>query len=198
MQRLGRPTNLRIDLGTVTFGPKGELGIVSAKPNFADYLNNIVTTVNGKKELSIKVPPPQGAEPLSVYFLVVGRTASDLLDMMRQYLEQTYDILLEDVVAVTPPKPQSPAAPGPLQLLHDAVDREDSSAVQQHLLSLGVDEKVCEAIVAAWQNICTPGSPMRERLARMQQLSGAIGQVKGSAKVQQELWRLQKSLTRYT
>ena len=65
------------------------------------------------EELSIKVPPPRGEKPFGVYYLTVARTAPDLLDMMRQYLEQAYDLLLEeDVTVAAPPPPRvEPAAP---------------------------------------------------------------------------------------
>jgi hypothetical protein len=94
VQRLDRRNDLKVDLGSVTFGPQGQLAVVAAKPNFEAYLANIVETVNAKKELNIKVPPSEGAKPFSICFLTVARTAPDLLDMMRQYLEQKYDLLL--------------------------------------------------------------------------------------------------------
>ncbi len=96
VQRRDWATDLRVDLGTVTFGPQGQLAVVSARPNFEKYLSNLVAEVNAKNELSIKVPPPEGGRPMGVYFMTVARTAPDLLDMMRQFLEQKYDLLLVD------------------------------------------------------------------------------------------------------
>ena len=61
VQRLDRDLDLPIDVGTVTFGPQGELAVVSTEPFFDEYLGNIVNAVNAKKELRIKVPPPAGA-----------------------------------------------------------------------------------------------------------------------------------------
>jgi hypothetical protein len=96
VQRLDRDNDLRTDVGTVTFGPQGQLTVVAAQPHCEAYLANVVATVNGKKELNIKVPPPPGGRPGGVYFLTVARTTPDLLEMMRQYLEQKYELLLVD------------------------------------------------------------------------------------------------------
>ena len=96
VQRLDRELDLTIDIGTVTFGPQGELTVVATEPYFDDFLANVVREVNAKKELRIKVPPPAGAPPFSIYTLTVERSAPDLLAMMRQYLEQKYDLLLAD------------------------------------------------------------------------------------------------------
>ena len=96
VQRLDRDDDLRIDLGTVAFGAQGKLAVVAAQPKLEQYLADVVEAVNGKKELNIKVPPPKGAPDFSVCFKMVARTAPDLLDRMRQYLEQNYDLVLVD------------------------------------------------------------------------------------------------------
>src|SRR5437868_13075515 len=101
MQRIDRKYDVRVDLGTVTFGAEGLLTVAAAAhPQFANYLTSLVEMVNAKPEISIKAPPPEGAKPHSVYFLTVARTAPDLLDMMRQYFEQKFDILLVEPAEV--------------------------------------------------------------------------------------------------
>ena len=97
-----------------------------------------------------------------------------------------------------PAAPAPPPGPSPLELLRDAVGRQDQAAVERHLLTLGVDKKVCDRILAAWQKIVDANTPRQQRVARMLDLSEAIRQVKGAAKGQDELWRLQKALTQYT
>jgi len=94
VQRVDPQLDLSIDLGTVTFGPGGELGVVAAEPNCEGFLSALVETVNAKPNLRIKVPPPAGGRAEGVYFLTVARTAPDLLEMMRQYLQQKYNVLL--------------------------------------------------------------------------------------------------------
>jgi hypothetical protein len=96
VQRIDRSDGLDIpiDIGTVTFGPQGELAVVAAEPNLEKFLGTIVEEVNAKKELRIKVPPPAGAKPFSTYKMTVARTAPDLLDVMRTYLQQKYDLVL--------------------------------------------------------------------------------------------------------
>lgn len=91
-QRVDREFDLTTDLGTVSFGPRGELGVLNAKPNCEEFLKNLVATVNAKANLRIKIPPPEGGKSDGIYFLTVARTAPDLLEMMRQYLEQKYNV----------------------------------------------------------------------------------------------------------
>ena len=94
VQRMNRRGGRTIDIGAVSYGPGGHLEVVSADPKYRTFLANVVATVNATDELSIKVPPPPDAEPYSVYFRIVDRTAPDLLDVMRTYLERDYDLLL--------------------------------------------------------------------------------------------------------
>jgi hypothetical protein len=82
--------------------------------------------------------------------------------------------------------------------LHEAVTREDQAAVQQHLLTLGVDRKVCERLLAAWQGIAGEDIVLAQREAKMLELIGLIRPLSALRKVQDELWRLQKLLTKYT
>ncbi len=96
VQRIDREDGLHIDVGTISFGPEGQLAVVAAEPHFDDYLAEVVNTVNAKKELRIKVPPPKGAQPYSIYTLSVTRAAPDLLDMMKQYLEQKFDLVVAE------------------------------------------------------------------------------------------------------
>ncbi len=95
VQRADPEIDVTVDLGTVTFGPQGQLAVTTARPNFEAFLAKVVADTNNRKELSIKIPPPKGAQP-GVYALTVPRTAPDLLDIMRQYFEQTYDLHLEE------------------------------------------------------------------------------------------------------
>jgi hypothetical protein len=108
VQQLDRQYDLRVDLGTLSVGPEGQLAVVSARPNYEQYLANIVETVNGKEQLSIKVPPPAGGTRYGIYTVTVDRTAPDLLERMREFLEQKYDLLLVDDRPTAP----APAPPG--------------------------------------------------------------------------------------
>jgi hypothetical protein len=96
VQRVDGELDLAVDLGTVAFGPQGQLTVISAEPGFESFLASVVATTNKRKELSIKVPPPKGSQP-GVYLLAVPRTAPDLLEMMEQFMQQTYDLHLEAV-----------------------------------------------------------------------------------------------------
>lgn len=96
VQRRDPLNDLPIDIGTLSFGPNGQLAVVGARANYEEYLTGIVASVNAKPQLSIKVPPPPGGRGDGVYFMTVSRTAPDLRDMMRQFLEQKFDLLLED------------------------------------------------------------------------------------------------------
>jgi hypothetical protein len=94
VQHVDREAGVRVDLGAVSFGPRGELAVVAAEPQLGPYLAGIVEAVNAQAELTIKVPPPEGAEPFSVYFMKVPRTSPKLLERMRLYLEQKHDVIL--------------------------------------------------------------------------------------------------------
>jgi hypothetical protein len=96
VQQLDRKYGLRIDLGTVTFGPQGELALVSAQTNFDGFLTKVIEAVNARPTLSVKSPPPEGGQPHAIYYVTVERTAPDLLDWMRKFLEQNYDLLLTE------------------------------------------------------------------------------------------------------
>jgi len=105
------------------------------------------------------------------------------------------------VPAPVPPvavAPTPPPAPNPLDLLREAAGREDQATVQKLLLTLNVDKKVCEGIMAAWKGIVDLVIPIKKRRDKMLELVGVIQQLKGAGKVQEELWRLQKKLTKYT
>jgi hypothetical protein len=94
VQRIDRRGGQTFDIGTLSYGQRGHLEVVTADPAYQAYLDEVVTTVNATDELSIKVPPPPDAEPYSVWFRTVDRTAPDLLDVMRTYLERDYGLLL--------------------------------------------------------------------------------------------------------
>ena len=65
------------------------------------------------------------------------------------------------------------------------------------LLTLGVDKKDCEDLLAVWQDIVSPTTLFAERQAKMLELIGLIRPLTALPKVQDELWRLQKLLTNY-
>jgi hypothetical protein len=94
VQQIDQRGGRTFDIGTLRYGRGGHLEVVTADPAFQTYLAEVVDTVNATEELSIKVPPPPDAEPYSVFFRIVDRTAPDLLDVMRTYLERDYGLLL--------------------------------------------------------------------------------------------------------
>jgi len=96
VQRRNRQDGPPIDVGTVTFGPLGELALASARPHFDGFLATMIEAVNARPTLSVKSPPPEGSPPHSIYYVTVERTAPDLLDWMRKFLEQKYDLLLTE------------------------------------------------------------------------------------------------------
>jgi hypothetical protein len=96
VQQLDRKYGLRIDLGTVSFGPQGELALVAAQPHFDGYLTKVIEAVNARPTLSVKTPPPAGGPAHGIAYVTVERTAPDLLDWMRKFLEQKYDLLLTE------------------------------------------------------------------------------------------------------
>src|SRR5262249_34956381 len=111
----------------------------------------------------------------------------------------------EEAVAAAPeeePPEPSEAAGAPergeeadlVEPLRDAVTAEDQAAVRQSLRMLGVDVAECEPIFAAWDALTYRGTPVRERLPKMQQLIAAIKGLDASTAVKEELWRLQKAL----
>jgi hypothetical protein len=83
-------------------------------------------------------------------------------------------------------------------LLGKAITAGDSAGCKQQLLALGVDRKACDRILAAWEAIADPGVPIKQRQAKMIELIGAIKDLRSPAPVKDELWRLQKSLTKHT
>ncbi len=96
VQKRNGPDRRPTDVGTVTFGPQGELALASARPHFDGFLATVIDAVNARPTLSVKAPPPEDAPPHSIYYVTVERTAPDLLDWMRRFLEQKYDLLLTD------------------------------------------------------------------------------------------------------
>ena len=94
VQRIDGRGGQTFDIGTLSYGQGGHLEVMTADPAYQAYLAEVVNTVNATDELSIKVPPPADTEPYSVYFRIVDRTAPDLLDVMRTYLERDYGLLL--------------------------------------------------------------------------------------------------------
>lgn len=101
------------------------------------------------------------------------------------------------VPARTAPVAAVPPPPSPLDLLRDAVTREDQAAVRQHLLTLGVERKVCDRILATWEGIVDTGNMIAQRRAKMLDLITFIRSLTSLPKAQEELWQLQKALTRY-
>jgi hypothetical protein len=100
VQRIDREHDLRVELGTVTVGPQGEIAVIAARPKMEHYLSDLVARVNAKPVWTIKVPPPPGAEPFSLHMLTVDRSSPNLLERLRQYLEQKHDVLLVDAATV--------------------------------------------------------------------------------------------------
>lgn len=82
------------DIGKLSFGDHGKLTVISAEAAFKSVLETIVSTVNAQEELRIKVPPPPDAEPGSLYRRSATRDDADLLDVMREYLDQKYGLIL--------------------------------------------------------------------------------------------------------
>jgi hypothetical protein len=211
VQRLAREHNVKIDIGTITFGPQGQLAVASARPRFEGYLAKVVADVNAQEKLTIKVPPPEGAKPFSFYTLTVPRTAPDLLGTIREYLEQNFDLLLvggtatapsaegaAEPQATEPEPPPEPPPPSPLELMRAAITNQDRAGVQANLLALGIDQADADRIVAAWNTIADPAVHVRQRLAKMPDLIAVIKALKVPKTARDELWRLQKMLTRYT
>jgi hypothetical protein len=96
VRRIDPTDDLPIDVGTVTFGARGELAVVAAEPQHEKFLADVIEAVNAKEVLRIKVPPPPEAEQFSIYSQTVARTAPDLLDVMRTYLQQRFELALVD------------------------------------------------------------------------------------------------------
>jgi hypothetical protein len=94
VERYDPASDLSVELGRLSFGPRGVLALVSARPPYERLLAGVVEAVNARDELVLKVPPPPGGKPMGVYHLSVARTAPDLLERMGDYLEQKYDLLL--------------------------------------------------------------------------------------------------------
>jgi hypothetical protein len=82
------------EIAKVSFGERGRLALLSANPAFQSVLENVLSAVNAQEELRIKVPPPPEAEPMSVHRASIKRDDPDLLDAMREYMEQKYDLHL--------------------------------------------------------------------------------------------------------
>ena len=99
VERYDAAANIGVELGTLNYGPRGQLAVVSARPGYERLLADIVKGVNEREEIVIKVPPPPGGKPLGIYHLAVDRGAPDLLDRMMEYFEQKYDLLLMEVGA---------------------------------------------------------------------------------------------------
>jgi len=94
VERYDAVTNISIELGTLDFGPSGQLTLVSARPGYERLLQDIVGSTNAREEIVIKVPPPPGGKPMGIYHLSVPRTSPDLLDRLMEYFEQKYDLML--------------------------------------------------------------------------------------------------------
>lgn len=83
------------EIGQVTVGDAGRMTLVDASGAFRLPLQDIVDTVNALDELRIKVPPPPGAAPGSLFRRSFARSEPDVLDALREYLDQKYDLVLE-------------------------------------------------------------------------------------------------------
>jgi hypothetical protein len=70
--------------------------------------------------------------------------------------------------------------------------------VKANLLALGADPAVCDEIAAAWDAIADRMVNIRVRQVKMRELIGAVQKLKAPTEVKDEMWRLQKALTRYT
>ena len=99
VERYDAAARIGVELGTLTYGPRGQLAVASARPGYEHLLDDIVKGVNAREEIVIKVPPPPGGKPLGIYHLAVDRGAPDLLDRMMEYFEQKYDLMLIEVAA---------------------------------------------------------------------------------------------------
>ena len=97
VERYDAAAGIGVELGTLDYGPRGQLAVASARPGYQRLLDDIVKGVNAREEIVIKVPPPPGGKPLGIYHLSVDRGAPNLLDRMMEYFEQKYDLLLVDL-----------------------------------------------------------------------------------------------------
>jgi hypothetical protein len=82
------------EVGRVAFAERGQLMLLSALPDYRALLERILEAVNGQETLTIKVPPPAGEEPGSVFSATVRRNDPKLLDAVQDHLEQQYDLHL--------------------------------------------------------------------------------------------------------
>src|SRR5262245_49251430 len=80
------------EVGRIGFGPRGHLTLLSARPGYYDILERVLQAVNVQETLTIKVPPPAGGNPGSVFVATVRRDDPELLSVVRDYLEQQYDL----------------------------------------------------------------------------------------------------------
>jgi hypothetical protein len=133
-------------------------------------------------------PPPESAETADV------EAPPEALALPEQFAPpDVAEAVAEPEPVAAPAEPE----PDPVQPLRDAVTAEDQAAVRQSLRALGVDVADCEPIFAAWDALTYRGTPVRERLPKMQQLIAAIKALKAPPAVKDELWRLQKALIKY-
>jgi hypothetical protein len=156
VQQLDRDSDVRVDVGSVSFGPRGELAVVAAEPKLRRYLTGIVDEVNAETELVVKVLPPEGAEPFSVFFRKVPRTSPNLLERMRQYLEQKHDLVLVEAdtepMASGAPLAASGSAQRELPLnerLKGIVPKVKAALASRAVSAARAEESVRKAIEAA-------------------------------------------------
>jgi hypothetical protein len=92
------------EVGRVAVGDRGTLSLLEARPVYRDYLTEMVETINGLDRLKIKIPPPPGSEPFSIFSKTVTRDHPELLGVIADYAEQNFGLRLAD--------PESLAASG--------------------------------------------------------------------------------------
>lgn len=104
-------------VGTVGCGMLGELTVLSAAPDRAEFLRELVGRLNQQAALHVRVPPPPGAQRFALYSRRVERTDPGFRAALQEFLETYYRLTLtaagpEDPVRATVPPPAAPPPPG--------------------------------------------------------------------------------------
>ena len=80
-------------IARLAIGSDGTLALTDADKAYADVLRDIVGTINAAPTISVKVPVP-GSKDHGITFRTVARTDPDFPELLADYLDQKYDLVL--------------------------------------------------------------------------------------------------------
>jgi hypothetical protein len=81
-------------IGQAEFYSDGTLRLMSGEPERLEYVADVFSRVNAKPEITLKAPPAEEDDPLSLGAVTVARGDEGFLDAMQTYLLTYYGLRL--------------------------------------------------------------------------------------------------------